>query len=355
MSGLFVDLYHWPYRLIGCDPAGPLREALAGGSARLGDIWVAPRPDELCPEGSERIDPWPLRDVRVVEHRPHPADASLWDIVIEGADDHLKPPDDPYFGAGLMLHDEYEPLGTCVDFEEIDPPDDEPEPPPLRLIGCAPGAALQEALATGTRSALRLGEARLVVLDRTGAELADRYVTAEVAAWRPSALGPGLIDVDLTNALRDPVPALARPLWERRIDGCPTEPDTWAGYGTSDRQAWLDLVRESGCRGRATPDRAAGTVHRMDGRHITDAPGLYLALGEAVNGPGGYFGGCLAAVRDCLRGNFGATAPFTLVWEDSGVARRSLARMVSPQGERYSYFDEMLLELAEGRVEVILR
>ncbi|MCD9144464.1 barstar family protein [Streptomyces albireticuli] len=332
-----------------------MREALTGGANRLGDIWVAPRPDELHPAGSERIDAWHLADVRVVDHRPHAGDAALWDIVIEGADGYVDPPDDPYFGAGLMLHDEREPLGTCGDFTELDPPDDEPAPAPLRLIGCAPGAALQEALATGTKSALRLGEALLVALDRTGAELTDRHVNAEVAAWRPSALGPGLIDIDLTEALRETVPVFARPLWERRIDGCPREPNAWAGYGTADRQAWLDLVREHGCRGRSTPDRPAGTVYRMDGRHITDVPGLYLALGEAVNGPGGYFGGCFGAVHDCLRGNFGATAPFTLVWEDSDVARRGLARVLSPQGERYSYFDEMVLELTERRVEVILR
>ncbi|MDQ0930590.1 hypothetical protein QFZ49_000497 [Streptomyces turgidiscabies] len=30
---------------------------------------------------------------------------------------------------------------------------------------------------------------------------------------------------------------------------------------------------------------------------ITDVPSLYLALGEAINGPGGYFGGCLDALE----------------------------------------------------------
>ncbi|MGR7001821.1 barstar family protein [Yinghuangia aomiensis] len=37
-----------------------------------------------------------------------------------------------------------------------------------------------------------------------------------------------------------------------------------------------------------------------------------MALGETVNGPGGYFGGNLDALDDCLGGTFGYTAPGTL-------------------------------------------
>lgn len=47
---------------------------------------------------------------------------------------------------------------------------------------------------------------------------------------------------------------------------------------------------------------------------------------KAINGPGGYFGWNLNALDDCLRGGFGARAPFTLVWSDSQVARQSLTR-----------------------------
>jgi hypothetical protein len=48
------------------------------------------------------------------------------------------------------------------------------------------------------------------------------------------------------------------------------------------------------------------------------------AVGEAVNGPGGYFGWNLDAFDDCLRGHWGARAPFTLVWHDAAVAREHL-------------------------------
>ncbi|MBB5120044.1 hypothetical protein AF335_23390 [Streptomyces eurocidicus] len=111
MEGLFAGPYRRPFPLIGCDPAGPLRDALAGGEPRLGDLWVVPRADGTCPEGSERLDAWPSEGVRVVGHRPHPGSASLWDVDIEAADGSPEPPDDPYLGAGAMLHDGREPPG----------------------------------------------------------------------------------------------------------------------------------------------------------------------------------------------------------------------------------------------------
>jgi hypothetical protein len=34
-------------------------------------------------------------------------------------------------------------------------------------------------------------------------------------------------------------------------------------------------------------------VYHLDGRYVTDDDGFYRAIGEAVNGPGGWFGGDL--------------------------------------------------------------
>lgn len=73
-----------------------------------------------------------------------------------------------------------------------------------------------------------------------------------------------------------------------------------------------------------------------------------LALGEAVNGPGGYFGGCLAALDDCLRGTFGYTAPATLLWRDAATAREHLSRTLALDGRPYNLFSGLLDVLAEG-------
>ncbi|MES4900952.1 MULTISPECIES: barstar family protein [unclassified Streptomyces] len=365
VSGLFVEPPVRSYQLLACAPAGPLRDALggapgAGGGAPqapwpLGELWLRPLGDDRCPEGSERLDAWQLEDVRVIGHRPHPGDPSLVDVFIEGADGYPDPPDDPYLAAGLLLHDGREHLGTCADFSDIVAPDDDRSAAdaPLCLLGCAPGDRLRSALAAGTRRRLRLEEAMLLVLDRNGAEDTYRYVHAEIADWKPSPLGPGLLDIRLTQGLWDPPPPRARPLWQRWYDGPPTAPNQWAGYGTGDRELWLDCVRERG-RGPAVPAAPPGRVYEVDGRHITDVPGLYLALGEAMRGPGGYFGGNADALDDCLCGGFGVTTPCTLVWHDAQVARRSLQRVLDSQGEPYSYFDLVLEVLRERRVEVRL-
>ncbi|MFJ2745937.1 barstar family protein [Streptomyces sp. NPDC087440] len=91
-------------------------------------------------------------------------------------------------------------------------------------------------------------------------------------------------------------------------------------------------------------DRPAGATYTLEGQHITDRSALFLALGEAINGPGGYFGGNLDALNDCLRGGFGATAPFVLEWRDSEVARTHLV----------AYFDSALDVFRDHAVEVRL-
>lgn len=53
-----------------------------------------------------------------------------------------------------------------------------------------------------------------------------------------------------------------------------------------------------------SPDRPV--VYDLDGSAINHLDDLYRLLGEAVNGPGGYFGANLDALNDCLGGGFGA-------------------------------------------------
>ncbi|WP_050501960.1 barstar family protein [Streptomyces monomycini] len=390
VTGLYADPPRKPYELLGCVPAGPLRAAVRAGTGQLGDIWLRPerpeRPQELarpqdperpedpenperpqnperpeadtrCPADSGRPDAWRLLDARVTGVRRHPADAARWDISIDGVEDDYGEPADPYLEAGVTLHDGRALLGHCRDLSTVLPPDEAPTGPPFQLLGCAPGPALGAALATGTRRSLHLDEAELRILDRTGGLLTDRLVSAaDITAWRPSALGDGLLDIDLTRGPWPRIPTWARPLWTRWLTGPPAEPDLWAGYSTRERGQWLDIVRERGCRHAGhTPDRPPGGVHDLDGRRITDVPGLYCALGEAVNGPGGYFGANLDALDDCLTGRFGTTTPFTLRWHHSHVARRHLSHRITPDGRPCRFFDQVLAVLAGRQVEVVLR
>ena len=110
------------------------------------------------------------------------------------------------------------------------------------------------------------------------------------------------------------------------------------------RHEWLRLALGHHRHG-AVPDRAAVTVHRLDGRHVTDINGFFCALGEAVNGPGGYFGWNGFAVEDCLRGGWGAAFPLRLVWGDAGVAREHWGS---------ESLDSVVALLTGGGAEVVL-
>lgn len=358
VTGLFVDPRPATYQLLGCAPRGPLRTALhaltAGATAaRLGDLWVQPRPGDGCPPGSERLDAWPLRHARVIGHRPDRYDPALVDVVLEAVEDDFLTPDDPYLASGVRIHNGLTWLGSSRDFSEIVAAD-APGPVPLTLLGCAPGPALTAALAAESPRRRRLGSAYLNILDRQGRETVSCWgVPVEAVSSRPSALGAGLLDIVLAEGLWEPPPLAARPLWQRWYDGPPTAPNLWAAYGTERRELWLERV--AAYHRGPVQDASAGREYHLDGRYITDEPGFYLAIGEAVNGPGGYFGRNASALDDCLCGGFGAAVPFTLVWHHHEVARRHLGRVLSSDGEPYDFCAEAIGILNESGCQVLLR
>jgi RNAse (barnase) inhibitor barstar len=135
--------------------------------------------------------------------------------------------------------------------------------------------------------------------------------------------------------------------------GRPAEKNLWRGYDRGLRHHWAGMALQHVSR---APDRPAGTTYDLDGRFVTDIEGFYCAIGEAINGPGGYFGWNLDAFDDCLCGKFGARPPFRLAWHDSAVARRHLVAgydqfRLGPM----TTVDDLLGMFAEHRVDVDLR
>ncbi|MGW6274171.1 barstar family protein [Streptomyces sp. NPDC055060] len=329
------------YELFGWTP-----ESAAGRGRVGGRVWLVPE-EQGC-------DPWLLEDAESVV-RPGWPDS----IVLTGVDDCEGPPEG--YRGPVRVHDGSRWLGSCTEFARVLPP--QLPVPPLILRGLAPGDQLRAALEKGTRRALDLAEVALEVRDDQGELLSRRLWWTEVRAWRPSAGGQeggrrceaatGLIDLELDAEGFEPVPDYARPLWERWFTGPPDAVGAWGALDTRCRGAWLDLVRERGCR-RPRRDRPAGRPYELDGGLITDEAGLYLALGEAVNGPGGYFGGCLAALDDCLAGGFGYSAPGVLLWKNAETAREHLSRLLTPDGRPRDLFTTALDTLAEGGLRVTL-
>lgn len=333
VEGLFGEPRRAAYELSGWVPEG------AGVRGWVGrEMWWVPE--------DATLDPWLLEDAESLGH--HPGSDGLV-LLLTGRDGYAGPPDG--HRGRVRLHDERRWLGSCREWVRVEPP--RPAEPPLVLRGLDPSEELRRALMTKSRWALDLGEAVLEIRDDLGEPFAERLLWVTVTAWRPSARGAELIDVELEGKFSTPVPEQARPLWERWLAGPPRTPGAWAGLDTRQRGAWLDHVRESACR-RPLHDRPSGQAYELDGRYITDVPGLYLALGEAVNGPGGYFGGSGPALDDCLGGSFGHTAPATLLWRDAATAREHLSHALTPDGRPYDLIADTLESLAEGGMHVTL-
>ncbi|WP_433401925.1 barstar family protein [Streptomyces sp. CA-146814] len=331
VEGLFGEVQRGTYKLFGWVP----RTEVHGW---VGDrVWLVP--------DDETLGPWLVEDAEGLGRSP-----GTDSLVLVGLDGYEGPPE--AHRGRVRVHDGHRWLGACREFVRVLPPDEQ-SAHPLVLRGLAQGDQLRAALIKGTRRALELEQAALEIRDDGGEPLTELLLRTRVRAWRPSSYGTDRIDLELDGGSFTPVPEYARPIWERWFTGPPDTKGVWGGLDTRLRNAWLDLVRERACRGTRR-DRPAGHAYELDGRHVTDEPALYLALGEAVNGPGGYFGGCPAALDDCLGGAFGYTAPASLLWREAATAREHLSQALTPDGRPYDLFGMVLDALAQGGMHVTL-
>ncbi|SCE36983.1 Barstar (barnase inhibitor) [Streptomyces sp. DvalAA-43] len=355
-EGLFVDPVPPPREVLtlrGCSPDGLLSDVLAGPHAPsrgLGDVCVEVWDDE------QPVQWWALVDAVVVAHQPYPADPARYDIVlgagVRNEESFFGLPTAPRFELFAGTTTAAASAGRCSAVDGLFEPRADPAPVPMELIGCEPAEPLLAALRRPRR--WERDWAHLLVLDRHGAVMTSRTVGLAITGARPSVLGGTLIDITLTDGGDDRPSSAARPIWEKWYQGPPTKPNIWAPYDAQGRADWLDLTTRGWRVPVPRPDRSGGE-HTLDGRFVTDVPGLHCAIAEALLGPGRYFGREWNAFKDCLGGGFGVAPPFTLTWHDSEVARRALAGVVEdPQG-RLSYFEEIVQLLEQCGVTVVLR
>jgi len=90
--------------------------------------------------------------------------------------------------------------------------------------------------------------------------------------------------------------------------------------------SWLDAARDRffDKEDPVVPSKIPGRTVALDGTLVDNLLGFYCAIGEAVNGPGGYFGLSMRAFHDCLFGGFGLEYPCTIVWRESARSSRAL-------------------------------
>ncbi|MFF5393282.1 barstar family protein [Streptomyces sp. NPDC013012] len=353
---MFVDPVPLPREVLtlrGCRPDGVLSEVLAEphGSLRgLGDICV-----EVW-DGEKPVQWWTLVDAVVVAHQPHSVDPARYDIVLGAAvsseESFFELPAAPRFELFAGTTVAAASAGRCSTVDGLFKPRADPAPVPMELIGCEPSEPLLAALRRPRRS--ERDWAYLLVLDRHRAVMASRTVGLAITEARPSVLGGTLVDITLTDGGADRPSPAARPIWAEWYQGPPAEPNLWAPYDSQGRAAWLDLTTRAWRVPAPRPDHSGGGYH-LDGRFVTDVPGLHCAIAEALLGPSRYFGREWNAFKDCLSGGFGVTPPFTLTWHDSEIARRALADVVEDPEDGLAYFEDLVRLLERCGVTVVLR
>lgn len=373
IDGLFVDRVfpteprYERYTLLSCAPSGRLLAAIDGSGpawfgnfvvdgAHVPDRPVNERCEYQCRECYQIMEE--LLDVRVVGHRPAGDGSGRLDIDLEG---HRRDDENNHGGtvapavAGYRLtawsaadgsHHDETPAGECRDIAGLfrQRPDSWPPGPPLTLLGCHPWltgslkAELAHVRVGGTVHKLGWGQ----------------RVYGDVVATRPSTLGGGLVDITLDARIPEPRAANERALWDMWRAGGPTEPNLWARLDRSDRFLW---VRAAAVHQSHAPDKPAGTVYHLDGRYVTDYDGFYCAIGEAINGPGGWFGGDLFWLHEnAATGDGGATPGFRMVWHNSEVARTHLVSGYDRMAWLPAVtFDTLVRFLGEEGVELELR
>ncbi|TQM71269.1 barstar (barnase inhibitor) [Actinomadura hallensis] len=373
IDGLFVDLPPRPrerFTLLSCVADGALASLLNDRASRtaetewawLGNLWLSARPDD--PAARRGWVGEQLLDVTVLDHRPSQTAPGCLDIDLEGlvdVDDRTDAVARPDDLTGFVLSDpDGAPCGTCIDITGLFR---EPAPPPvphITLLGCRPEPPLRAAIASAhqtTKASLRRrrvsAEVGPVTADGSAVPLISGAVSGTLVSSVPSTLDTGLLDVTIALDAGEPRPAGTRSILDLWFTGRLTTRNLWARYDRTLRHEWAGVAL---AHHRRSSDQPAGAVFHLDGRFITDIEGFYCAIGEAINGPGGYFGWNLDALADCLRGEWGASAPFRLVWNHSAVARQHLI----PGHDHHQHapavtFDTLMEMLTEHGIEVDLR
>ncbi|MEH0824034.1 MULTISPECIES: barstar family protein [unclassified Micromonospora] len=170
----------------------------------------------------------------------------------------------------------------------------------------------------------RLNNIELQVLDLSWSPAATYYIgDVDLIESVPSAQADRSDVVASFKGYCLPYP-FAGEIWRRWVNGHPIASNEWWGSSPQWHASWLHVVQTAWFgAGREAARYTTNKVYYVDGSQMPTTSSFYLALGEAINGPGGYFGSGLSALEDCLR-NAVAVSSFGLVWRNFEASQDSL-------------------------------
>lgn len=103
--------------------------------------------------------------------------------------------------------------------------------------------------------------------------------------------------------------------------------------------------------GSRRPDRVHPGDAVLDGRDVVDLASFFCALGEAVEGPGGWIGSAFISVSTILELRAEQTGqPLRVRWTHAEVARQHLTRTVDYDGEAGVGYLDLAITMLRGNV-----
>lgn len=155
------------------------------------------------------------------------------------------------------------------------------------------------------------------VLDSVG-DLIGRYYVGRFEVreiWSGKSVAGG---ADLSVSLFGntyPYP-MAREIWRRWSVALPRDTGEWARYPPKFHGDWMHVARKAWFTAGREAKRYGDMIDEINGENLSNMDSFYCAIGEAANGPGGYFGANLDALEDCLINSEVQIRPFRIPWRD---------------------------------------
>ncbi|ULO04716.1 barstar family protein [Paenibacillus sp. 19GGS1-52] len=127
-----------------------------------------------------------------------------------------------------------------------------------------------------------------------------------------------IISIELVGAFAESPSKEALGIWKIWSEGVPKSNNSWSRFTKEYRTGWLEVVRlHNSVLG--IPKDQQNLDYDLDLTLVSDVVSFFCALGEAMNGPSGYYGYDLVSLKDCLCGGFGSKPPFTLYLRESNI------------------------------------
>lgn len=169
-----------------------------------------------------------------------------------------------------------------------------------------------------TASKCRISGIHISMLEQDGKIIGSYFFVPEkLISFHKDVIFQEEISLNLSGGFSSAPSFEALEIWDKWMISKPVVINTWASLSKKQRLGWLEVVR---IHSNFNKNNTAENKHYyLDMTYVMDSISFFCALGEAMNGPGGYYGFNLDSVEDCFCGGFGAEPPFYLHFNNGNL------------------------------------